>query len=697
MGSFIKKYLSILLLIPLLGGFTQVKAQCDNAVSIRCVSVDAVGDITLTWVNPSNLISCGWQNFYVEVSTTGGAGTYSQLGAPILNPGQTSQLILASSLPASPLTQRLYFYIITNNSSHISYNSDTVSNIFLYSINNTSTAQLIWNPISSPLPPASSSWYMIYREYNNSWTLIDSTQNTNYLDTITYCQNTFLNYQVTIADSTLCISNSNIDTGHTSYHNGIPPPISAMDTVSVSGNNLELSWAKSQKNQVIGYRILKFSHTTATYNNFAYVLGVNTTHFDTTADPSDSVYSFEIEAFDSCYKDGAISTAQNNIHLKVSEDRCAQENTLNWNSFVDLDGSIGGYRVFYSVNNGPFQILGTTDKSTTTYIDSNLYTREYRCYYIQVYDSARRDTTASSNIVCDSIVPAPRPKNDYLRTATVLLNTSSIQIVGYVDSTSGAVYYAFQRSDSASGFVTVYKMTATHHTDSISYIDNSVNPVLRSYHYQIITLDSCDKPIDSSNIGQTMLLKAVGYSNGTNVLTWNDYKDWYAGPTQYLIYRSEDGINYTLLSPPVTYTDAGQNSFTDNITGITAGQGTFYYYVKAIENNSAAYYPYTDTSYSNIAKAYQDPTVFIPDAFSPNGVNRIFKPEGVFIDVKGYDFVILNRWGDVLFESTNPEIGWNGSDKGGKIVQEGVYVYLLTFTSSKGEYFQSKGTVTLLK
>ncbi|HTB31151.1 MAG TPA: gliding motility-associated C-terminal domain-containing protein, partial [Bacteroidia bacterium] len=115
------------------------------------------------------------------------------------------------------------------------------------------------------------------------------------------------------------------------------------------------------------------------------------------------------------------------------------------------------------------------------------------------------------------------------------------------------------------------------------------------------------------------------------------------------------------------------------------------------QENGSNVFGYSDTSISNTAKAYQDPTVYIPDAFNPKGVNQVFKPIGVFIDVQGYDFVILNRWGVVLFESNDPSIGWNGNGSGGKEEEEGVYVYLLTYTSSKGEYFQRKGTVTLLK
>ena len=413
---------------------------------------------------------------------------------------------------------------------------------------------------------------------------------------------------------------------------------------------------------------------------------------------------FGVAALDSCHKDGQISYTENTLFLKVKPNICAQNNTLTWNGCEDFPGSIqgsgygvGGYKVFYSVNSGPFQLLASLDKNARTYIDNNLATREYRCYYVQVYDSANNAITASSNITCDSIHPPPPPKNNYLRTASVILNTSSIQIVGYIDSSSGAEFYEFQRStDTAGGFSTIYTMKAPLHSDSISYIDNAVKPAIRSYRYQITTLDSCDKAIDSTNIGQTMLLNAIGQPD-SNTLTWNDYSNWYEGPAYYLIYRSIDGINYSLLNK-VTYTGLGC-TYLDYVKGITAGQGTFYYYIKAVENDTTSPYPYpfVDTSYSNVAKAYQNPTVYIPNAFCPYGKNKIFIPVGVFIDVQGYDFSIFDRWGDIIFESNNPLVGWDGRYNGSKVVQEGIYAYLLTFTSSKGQYFQMKGIVTLLK
>jgi CHU_C Type IX secretion signal domain len=715
MGFFTRKYR--LILIFLIGGFLQVKAQTSDSVNIRCVSVDSAGDVTLTWVLPSgaSLATDGWQSFNVLASLTNTVGSYSSvLITPSIAISQTSVTIPAAYLPWPATTQQVYFYISTANSNTGAYNSNIASSIFLSLLNTQGggVAQLYWNSLSSPLPQGSSQSYQIWREYNYTWALIGTTQSLSYWDTITYCDSTILKYQVQIADSNICTSTSNIAGGIGSgkFISQIAPPMVVMDTLSVTpGNGVDITWKKSNKNNVIGYIIYieVIQNNGYVFTPLDTVYGINTDslmNYLNGGNPSDSTLRFGVAAIDNCGKKGAISNPQNTLFLTVTPDICLQTNNLKWNAYENLAGnlngdSIGGYRLFRSVNNAPYQLLASLDNQARTYTDSNLSLNEYTCYYVQVYDLIHADTTASSNIVCDRIQSPSLPKNNYLRTASVILNTSSIQIVGYIDSLSGAGYYAFQRSlDSANGFSTIYTMNAPMHTDSIGYVDNTANPDVYSYSYRILTLDSCNKTIDSTNIGRTMLLLAVGQPEGINTLTWNDYGNWYAGPAYYSIYRSIDGINYSPVGSRIKYTHAGQNSYTDNVGDITDGQGTFYYYIKAVEDTNATYpYPFIDTSFSNIAKAYQAPTVFIPDAFCPTGKNKIFMPVGVYISSLGYDLSILNRWGDLLFESKDPSIGWDGTYKGGKVVQQGVYVYLLTYTSSRGEYFQQKGTVTLIK
>ena len=96
----------------------------------------------------------------------------------------------------------------------------------------------------------------------------------------------------------------------------------------------------------------------------------------------------------------------------------------------------------------------------------------------------------------------------------------------------------------------------------------------------------------------------------------------------------------------------------------------------------------------------EDLLVYVPNAFTPNGdnTNAVFKPiitEG--IDIFTYRLLIFNRWGEVLFESLNKEVGWDGT-YGGNVMQDGVYVWKLTFNSiNDEEEYEFIGHVSLLK
>ena len=93
---------------------------------------------------------------------------------------------------------------------------------------------------------------------------------------------------------------------------------------------------------------------------------------------------------------------------------------------------------------------------------------------------------------------------------------------------------------------------------------------------------------------------------------------------------------------------------------------------------------------------------FVPSAFSPNGdgVNDAFT---VFIqNVESYEIRIFNRWGEVLYYSTDvselnrPGAGWNGFiDE--ESAPMSTYTYMITGTYINGEKLTKSGSVTLLK
>lgn len=78
---------------------------------------------------------------------------------------------------------------------------------------------------------------------------------------------------------------------------------------------------------------------------------------------------------------------------------------------------------------------------------------------------------------------------------------------------------------------------------------------------------------------------------------------------------------------------------------------------------------------------------YVPNAFTPDGdqFNNIWKP--VFtsgLDLMDYHTVIYNRWGEVIWESYDSSVGWDGSyGTNGIAVQDDVYVYQITFGLEK--------------
>lgn len=86
----------------------------------------------------------------------------------------------------------------------------------------------------------------------------------------------------------------------------------------------------------------------------------------------------------------------------------------------------------------------------------------------------------------------------------------------------------------------------------------------------------------------------------------------------------------------------------------------------------------------------------LPSAFSPNndGQNDFFKVLGNGIEE--VNLVIYNRWGQLVFSSTNKDIGWDGTYEGDD--QEiGVYIWQLKGSLIDGKQINKRGNVTLVR
>ncbi|MEO8590812.1 MAG: gliding motility-associated C-terminal domain-containing protein [Flavobacteriales bacterium] len=108
-----------------------------------------------------------------------------------------------------------------------------------------------------------------------------------------------------------------------------------------------------------------------------------------------------------------------------------------------------------------------------------------------------------------------------------------------------------------------------------------------------------------------------------------------------------------------------------------------------------------DNTYCIDVLVDDDLTIFVPNAFTPNGddQNDRFRPSVIGVQQDWYEFMVFDRWGMLIFRTSDPYEGWNGGmDNSGDVLSQDVYVWKLRakdqFTTEKQEYI---GSVTLVK
>lgn len=94
-----------------------------------------------------------------------------------------------------------------------------------------------------------------------------------------------------------------------------------------------------------------------------------------------------------------------------------------------------------------------------------------------------------------------------------------------------------------------------------------------------------------------------------------------------------------------------------------------------------------------------EPFIFIPNAFTPNGDgdNDYFKPYAPPALITSMYFAVFDRWGEIIYESTNiNDQGWDGTYRG-KLLAPDVYVYFFEATCLNQDTYNQKGNVTLIR
>lgn len=188
-----------------------------------------------------------------------------------------------------------------------------------------------------------------------------------------------------------------------------------------------------------------------------------------------------------------------------------------------------------------------------------------------------------------------------------------------------------------------------------------------------------DNPVASFDVRPTLV-----YVPDTELTTFN----FTTGATEYL-WDFGDGSTSTEQEPKYTY----------KIEGI--------YDITLVAINDHGDGAVCRDTLSRKITAKQGGVTKVPNAFtpSPNGPTGGVAGNNTFNDVflpivKGaeeFNMQVFDRWGNLIFESNNSNIGWDGYDKNGKLMPAGVYVYKLTVRLSDGQRSTQLGDITMIR
>ena len=379
----------------------------------------------------------------------------------------------------------------------------------------------------------------------------------------------------------------------------------------------------------------------------------------------DSIYCFRIAALDRCSNTFTYSNTVCSTSIQVQAQN--GQNQVNWNTVVtpefdryeiDKDGSPLGP----PINIGSIQ--GTTDPD----VECNV---SY-CYQVTTVNN---DGGRSVSLVrcANGINNSPPPKIDFL-TATV--DVGSIELNWNL--TAPISFYRVFRSTNNGPFEPIGQGT------TLPFIDPNLRPQINQYCYYVIYQNACGVQSEPSITACAMKL-AGSKENREYLLDWTPYLGWATGISGYqLEIMDESG---TLLEPPINIT-SNINSYLDPIT---QNRQTIRYRIVAISMDPTPF-----RSYSNILSVDHPLEIFAPNSFTPNndGLNDTFNAKGLFI--QEFTMEIYNRWGELLFHTSDLEQGWNGIYKG-SLSPEGTYAYRISAIDPKGRKMVKSGSVHLLR
>lgn len=237
--------------------------------------------------------------------------------------------------------------------------------------------------------------------------------------------------------------------------------------------------------------------------------------------------------------------------------------------------------------------------------------------------------------------------------------------VFYSDTLNWMKISGIYKASGGEQYLTIGNFSDNKHTDTMRIVKSNVLPIQSYISYYYIDDVSLFEITEPHAIADTTICLGDSLIIGANdtAIACN----WYPA----------EGINETSLTNPKA----------------SPKQSTWYY----VSHYNSFGYLAKDSVYITVINCSNESSLVLPNIISPNndGVNDFFTAKST--NLASFNCQLINRWGVLVAELSEPNQSWNGTTKSGVALPEGVYYYVVSAKGKDDKEYNLKGFVSLVR
>jgi gliding motility-associated-like protein len=420
-------------------------------------------------------------------------------------------------------------------------------------------------------------------------------------------------------------------------------PAADLQEVRLLPNNaVQLSFRQTKP---YNYKISEFSTNTNSLQTINLVDNAQNQLTLSNKNTTSDLLLYRINAIDQCRNTVSLNS-EGIATVQLTAEAQPKQNVLRWNV-----ASVAGF-VAYKVYRDATLLQTIADTETKTFIDDKVTCNQWYDYTVELvlYEGKSKSISAVQRI----------------RAASARLPVPIRQLTASTDLQTVILKWEYPAEATVTQVV-IYKQLNGQETQIVRtpkekfYYDLALNPLTEQACYTLSYTDECGNQAPRSNAVCNILLK--GTENARDIyLQWQSQQ---TGSGAFILEKIDLSTGKVVEIQGV--------SASGNLSELKESQTLAYlgYRIRTVVQK--------DTLFSNIFKIVLPTQIAIPTAFSPNGdgLNDTFKP--LIRYVISYKLLIFNQWGNVIFETNDPNQAWDGM-VGSSPSTSGVYMSQITYT-----------------